>query len=105
MNYGLAKELKDAGFSQNGKGYSQCPFYKDHRDYECDCRFTKGLQHVYIPPLSELIEACGDDFQHVMRDVDGMWIAHAKYRRTGKTPDVAVARLWLSLNPDTVKKG
>lgn len=87
MNYDLAKELKDAGFPQieseaptgigDGKGNA--------------CR---------LPTLSELIEACGDSF-HALGHIGKEWQAVANnglMRNEAKTPEEAVARLWLVLN-------
>ena len=45
MDYSLAKELKDAGFPQNGKS----------RDTHTDSTLIERIVH---PTLSELIEAC-----------------------------------------------
>jgi len=93
MTYELAKELKDAGFPM---------------EYELDnfSDFDKYKAWIDID-LSELIEACGDKFDAlgkckddgVSRIVDG-WIAvdEDNKRRWGKTPEEAVAKLWLALN-------
>lgn len=48
MDYSLAKELKDAGFPQNGKS---CDTHSDINDSTLVERFVH-------PTLSELIEAC-----------------------------------------------
>ena len=48
MDYSLAKELKDAGFSQNGKS---CDTHSDIND-------STLVERVVHPTLSELIEAC-----------------------------------------------
>ena len=93
MQYELVKELKDAGFPM---------------EYELDnfSDFDKYKAWIDID-LSELIEACGDKFDAlgkckddgVSRIVDG-WIAvdEDNKRRWGKTPEEAVAKLWLALN-------
>jgi hypothetical protein len=109
MTYELAKELKDAGFPQEGDGGfcldNDC---KDDRK-TCTCI-------AYQPTLSELIEACGDEFlalRHApsryrgdpeSRPMD--WQAcggefratHWSYQQSGYTPEEATARLWLALN-------
>jgi hypothetical protein len=55
----------------------------------------------YLPSLSELIEACGEDFYTLTnltfgwkarKDSDG-WVCG-----DGNTPEEAVGRLWLSLH-------
>ena len=85
MDYELAKALKDAGFPQSGD--SQLWF-----------------SDVYIPTLSEIIEACGEDFgslTKVVYDSVDKWECRD---RTGyieiveHTPEEAVAKLWLELS-------
>ena len=93
MNYKLARELKDAGYEMD---YMLGNF----------SAYDKKTANIYIP-LDELIEACGDKFDAlgkckddgVSRIVDG-WIAvdEDNKRRWGKTPEEAVAKLWLALN-------
>ncbi len=98
MNYELAKELKDAGFS----------YRKDlHFALKPDnTRRTVGDkeegEYVYEPTLSELIEACGEHFEVLKHEKDG-WRAtwHDKVTEVngyGQTPVEAAARLWLILN-------
>ena len=50
MNYKLAKQLKDAGFLQQGHGRDSMPNYWNPYDTE--------RPMVYSPTLSELIDAC-----------------------------------------------
>jgi hypothetical protein len=103
MTYELAKELKDAGFSQleGIQGW----IYEDGTANN----FRPLTPHAKNPTLSELIEACGEiDFhlQHFVGEDWGAWggreVGH------GPNPEEAVARLWLALNrkegttPDTV---
>jgi len=92
LDYELAKELKEAGYPQD---LVSAPY---HRIDFKDCA---------QPTLSELIEACGEQF-------GGMTLELDKRSRTGKvwkvysgdgsnilifpTPEEAVARLWLALN-------
>jgi len=102
MDYTLAKKLKDAGFEQG----SNDPLSSNHRwfDEEGGIGF---IQHVYIPTLSELIDACGERFDAlgkckddgVSRIVDG-WIAvdEDNKRTWGATKETAVANLWLAIN-------
>ena len=78
----LAKELMEAGFS--GKE-----------------------EKIYMPTLSELIEACGEEF-YQLRKVDKTnndfgWIVHTRndvagFSGYGDTPEEAVTRCWLELN-------
>lgn len=102
MNYELAKQLKEAGFKakKTTGGY-----------------FDQDGESKYYPSpeLSELIEACGEEFRCLFSPLkesvawlgvpDDLnltdWIAEAKQIgifAEGKTPSEAVARLWLKLN-------
>ena len=82
MNYELAKQLKDAGFPQNGTGQF------------IDVKLAS-------PTLSELIEACGDDFLNLYKTKDKWNCVHPLEDNDdccGSTPEEAVAHLWLELN-------
>lgn len=92
MNYELCKQLKDAGFKQSGKGNTICVSF--------------SLHNIYVPTLSELIEACGDGFGGLQKE-DGYFNAYSKsdlnkkvlkIYSTGLTTEEAVAHLWLALN-------
>ena len=98
MDYSLAKELKDAGFPQNGKS---CDTHSDVND-------STLIERVVHPTLSELIEACPKQmgtatFVLGSANRGQAWVAcyfdfranrGAELNETGKTPDEAVARLW-----------
>ena len=113
MTYELAKQLKDAGFPQDmhdmfDRWATWGGELNDHgkpliRLWD---RFMRQPDDVFMPTLSELIAACGDNFQHLWKDVyqTNDWSSMAmgndmneKYGH-GKTPEEAVARLWLNLN-------
>jgi hypothetical protein len=90
MNYELAQELNKAGFPEVYIG----------RDIT--------LNEPYAPTLSELIEACGEDFGslHPLHKAGKIssWAAQVYdlkgiREQRGSTPEEAVARLWLALNP------
>ena len=106
MNYKLAKKLKDAGFT----------FNKCDLDY-CACGAIEYESiiideiHYWNPTLSGLIEACGDNFSHLVRYYKQskkdklLWEAEEPSRNIGfkcemdcNTPEEAVATLWLRLN-------
>jgi hypothetical protein len=101
MDYSLAKELKDAGFPQNGKS----------RDTHSDINDSTLIERVVQPTLSELIEACPKQmgtatFVLGSANQGQAWVAcyfdfranrGAELNETGQTPDEAVARLWLAL--------
>ena len=91
MNYELCKQLKDAGFPQKDR-----PFCVS-TEMEID---EKGEQvRCYMPSLSELIEACGKEFDY-LRDWSEYWLAVSGggLEGQGSTPEEAVTKLWLALN-------
>jgi hypothetical protein len=90
MRYELAKELKDAGYEMD---YMLGNFSE----------YDKKVANIWIP-LDELIEACGDDFSDLGRNNDtwfcnneGPPYVHVDWDEC-KTPEEAVAKLWLALN-------
>ena len=139
LSYKLAKQLKDAGFPQKHEyGITvfdtQRKYYfhiSNSDDYDSTGKtpfknnISSGLddRYIYIPTLSELIEACGGMFRTVGRDrmENGnswsddnkieKWEAvgwkedpsifsrnFGEYSAYGITPEEAVAKLWLKLN-------
>lgn len=98
INYELAKRLKDAGFPNDWE--SRCGH----------CGYDNGSN---FPTLSELIDACGDSsfslngynrnknapYEEYWKagtwhpTIDQQWVLGE-----GKTPEEAVANLWLSFN-------
>ena len=96
MTYKLAKQLKEAGWPQGLTGISIS---------------GNAWKECYSPGLSELIEACGDRFRtliycgckeckwnvHGDSEIDD-WDDEMRLSFNGKTPEEAVAKLWLKLN-------
>ncbi len=114
MNYELARELKDAGWPQwLRESVRTCFYYNEFGtlmfwpwgDQEPDLS-----EYTRSPDLSELIEACGIRFQYLSLhpapdSLSMVWEARANWNMQlkpldskGKTPEEAVARLWLALN-------
>jgi hypothetical protein len=91
MNYELAKELEEAGFQQGGEGSWTFPPEK---------LVSRQADRVYIPTLSELIEACGNVDLEVRtgHSCAGQLVKMDIVKGQGSTPEEAVARLWLALN-------
>lgn len=102
LSYETAKKLKDSGFPQKVHGKHILP-----TDEILDYRLSNT---VYLPTLSELIDACGKDFEALVRREED-WAAYMideAYKgdcvsdccgySTGPTPEEAVANLWLALN-------
>lgn len=115
MNYELAKKLKDAGYPQLGYCHSHwlCPdncLYEQQKngsDYFGinTARDFDINNYAYSPTLSELIEACGEDFGNLCRDKKKFKsyppqpIQHEfSNLEWVDTPEEAVANLWLALN-------
>lgn len=80
MTYELAIELKDAGFPKLTDGGITPP--------------------ALFPTLSELIEACKPVRLLLSEEKEGEWFVfgNTSVKSTGKTPEEAVARLWLAIN-------
>jgi len=113
MDYELCKKLKDAGFPYIQKKVVFNLYEKVWKYVGGDEKNDPmATDPQIIPTLSELIEACGDKFNELIRyyqgdgflacasglGKDGMAIADE-----GKTPDEAVAKLWLELNDKTIQ--
>jgi len=96
LKYELSKKLKEAGF----------PFKNDWESYnyiECgECGDGGQIGDDLPVTLSELIEACGDEFKRLdnLHDMN-LFIAYSVdsigKRGEGITPEEAVANLWLEL--------
>lgn len=106
MNYEIVLNLKEAGFPLKEHPY---PHRKnEHLEYGL-LAFPFGDKIYLFPTLSELIEACGSEFDHLKR-VYGDWKWEAYYNGEevrvdnhyffgkGQSPEEAVANLWLELN-------
>lgn len=94
MKYKLAKKLKDVGFPQNlgiTTSFQEQGLAPDPID---------GRIGLYTPTLSELIEACGEDFFQLTKGSD-IWYAEGDIvgtdKVTGSTPEEAVANLYILL--------
>lgn len=149
MNYELAKKLKDAGFPQHeylmaheagSHDFDRVAYHlvmdepelvevlgsENCKKRQAACYTLEYLNSeqgkkltVYIPTLSELIEACGkwfDSLEYAKKGTevpsntewlerDGRWVAVASDAdgitiedKAGHTPEEAVSKLWLALN-------
>lgn len=112
MKYELAKELKEAGFPYTRRN----TISNQIRNGEWE--LANHLQRVDTtwvePTLSELIEACGIEFNILQNASDDFgksaWLANygrdeteygkriTNITETGSTPEEAVAKLWIALN-------
>jgi len=98
MNYGLAKQLMDAGFPQGGKGSWAHP---------TNVLVMRSGDRMYVPTLEELIEVVEEDIRcemFLLRFDKGKWTAQIVNASTlisseeCDTAIEAVARLWLGLD-------
>ena len=109
MNYKLAKQLKDAGFPQGVKGSDKGDASTGTWLWD-DIDLRNKSSKTYVPTLSELIEACfklKNPISIFRLDFDqGWWTAETNgwVVGRGKTPEEAVANLWLALNTDSKEK-
>jgi hypothetical protein len=101
ITYELVKQLKEAGFVQRGNGWG---LFEGGGVINCNF-IGDGTNAIYVPTLSELIEACGDETVVVKYWTSqiggGMRVANAECNGTcevGSTPEEAVAKLWIALN-------
>lgn len=109
MNYSLAKKLKEARFpSSENSGL----FFDEDKNFirttvehwsdgEIGDTRMPGMvpSDIYVPTLSELIEACGNKF-HSLTRFNNVFVSVAvnmEARQMGKSPEEAVANLWLKL--------
>ena len=109
MTYELAKQLKDAGFPLRSSYGADLDMFSDELSIKID-------GDTYMKPtLSELIEACGNNFHKLTNkafnkgtfvgelwEVQG-WLPNSDSSKAlgscdGQTPEEAVAKLWLELN-------
>ncbi len=125
MNKETAQKLKDLGFPQEGKG--------EHFEPEESIKSRESMNtvqsvgtyltnRVYLPTLSELIEAVNPmkadefsvgtgavlaweallnyhgHFDYPDKFKDGEGFVSVELREEGSTPEEAVANLWLALN-------
>jgi hypothetical protein len=101
----FARKLKDAGFPQKGRTIKP----QTDRDSWTEIRsaFREGrpitvpTYDMFIPTLSELIEACDDDFVSLTKigmNHSDLWRAESSEitLHEGSTPEEAVAKIWLS---------
>ena len=89
MTYEICKQLKDAGFPQNFVEGRKAIVKSNNNDY------------CFEPTLSELIEACGEEFYALWVRGDNTWFAckdMGDIGAEGSTPEESVAKLWLALN-------
>lgn len=95
MDFILAKQLKDAGFPQKLEPWGNVV-----------SDVAGGIhEKVYHPTLSELIEACGGQFNNLRHQDVGTWTASDKKGNmilACTTPEEAVAKLYIALHDDDV---
>ena len=131
LDYKTCKQLKESGFPQMGDGFAlvlneKLPESEETMSVIPWCSYVfnpvrDDKEALYCPTLAELIDACGEDFMFVQRANDEVgyyteeerwWAAHAPTGlrhvdledmdgELGKTPEEAVANLYLALKDET----
>lgn len=88
MDHEIARELYRAGFPS----HQLC-------NNECMTSGDVGID-MCVPTLSELIEACGEEFHELVREDDGRFGCRRDYMDmdylTYPTPEESLARLYLA---------
>lgn len=138
LNLAVCKKLKQAGFPQfyNTVGYradENRDCYLINTEFQTKLKFARTLHYngkdgypqgcfinfqedlFIIPSLSELIEACGDEFKNIERSTAG-WHCNVitncfdctpegwdEIKVTGTTPEEAVANLYLQIQLDSLR--
>lgn len=94
INIELAKRLKDKGFPLR-----KMPAEKNDEDE--DVYGIDGF-YYYPPTLSELVEACGDRFDFLANNRNGLWQASGRDVSDcyASSAEATVATLWLALQED-----
>lgn len=103
IDYSLARQLKDAGFPQTGNGNTQVLLATDN--------IHAAEDSVYVPTLSELIEALDKDYFNLVHSIEikgfpqvGKYYVISEISRDGgpvfasDDPVAALSKLWLALN-------
>lgn len=110
MTYELALKLKNAGFPQTARGPMYFCTDLGEWTYSLNCDpYSKAKcethEMIKCPTLSELIEACGDDFCCLEKIGIQDWICYRSEEERnnddfhmGHSPGEAVAMLWIDLN-------
>ncbi len=111
LDYKSCKRLKDAGFPQGGTREPYCLKCEEWKEIDCLSKAHK-IDFLVVPTLSELIDACeikeGGTLTLYCHHYDigtyDEWHAEMGYsnkdrdEEIGKTPEIAVANLYLKLN-------
>lgn len=105
-----AQELKAAGWPQTGE--YEALYYEDDVPVKTIQYYTDHVEQaiadekvILAPSLSQLIGACGEDFECVVRRckpdlTTTEWVAHSfvvDHLCTGSTPEEAVKNLWMAI--------
>ena len=89
LSYETARNLKDAGWAT----YCKETVYGHDQDF--------GGHYLEAPTLSELIEACGEEFHGLYKsEGENLFFAFSPEEKSGvegETPEEAVANLWIEL--------
>lgn len=107
ISHDLAKKLKEAGFPQVSTGFNGLGYYKDGTRFGTVLQGKIDSLIVYIPNLSELIEACGEESVVILTIGNGMCtVLHGKtgIAVNGPTPEDVLSELYLAINKKRKKQ-
>lgn len=113
LGYSVSEHFEH-GVSQGKEGHFsdyELRYYPKPRYTTADVKWNQTdlskieQTEIACPTLSELIEACGDEFYSLVQVTLGEWNSFSTIDEgntiltiKGKTPEEAVAKLWLELN-------
>lgn len=110
LKYETALRLKEAGYPQEGRDYwvseDDTTAYVQKNVPPIHRKMDVMFDYTLVPPLEELIEACGDEFTSLHKELPSIvgsgWQARSHKEHLiccqGPTPFEAVANLWITLN-------
>jgi hypothetical protein len=103
MDYELAKQLEDAGFSQKGNGLKIANPHA-HSNVEVEIAYAPSLDELIaavpknIGKASFVLGSANQGTEWVACYFDFVTNRGSEFNESGGTPTEAVARLWLALN-------
>ena len=124
MDYELCKKLKEAGFPQTGDYWFDKTYKFELNDgrgcgQEGEQDYFEIAEDYSAPTLSELIEACGEHLVDIVKSSPTHWRVHGQgkidwdwmyggrrdwgYSISGKSPEEAVAKLYLAIHSQELK--
>jgi hypothetical protein len=100
MNYELAKQLKEAGFPQKGRGEVQHCLDDEEEEIVYHATLEEFIEAVpkYIGKATFVLGSANQGKEWVACYFDFATNRGSEFNESGSTPVEAVARLWLALH-------